>query len=451
MKRVSLKMKLTLLYTFFMLLVTGTALAIMLSLSSREVLTSVQNKLERRVQGSLDDIRLQNGEVYVDSDFYSVTGDVYLALYDEEMYFLFGKIPYGFNQKPEVSDGEMRTIKEGVKEWYVYDLSFRLSAGRTVYVRGITSVTEAEESFNVTIRFALILLPLMVLAMILIGYRFTRRTLLPVKTITQTVCQIRADADLSRRIGMKGGDEISTLGATFDDMLEELEKVFNREKRFTSDVSHELRTPVSVIMAQCDELLEGENMTEKQREGLLLIRRKAGGIADIISQLLFLSRADQGRQPLNIERVNLSELTEMIVEEQQMLAKNDGKNISINGIIQPEIFGNVDETFYIRILVNLLSNARQYSRSGGMVTVRLREENNKILVSVEDDGIGIAEEDIPHIWERFYRSDKARSGEEHYGLGLPMVKWMVEAHGGNISVQSRKGSGSKFIFDIPKK
>lgn len=450
MKGVSLKVKLTLLYTFFMLLLTGTALALMLSLSSREILTSVQNKLEGRVQECLDDIELQSGEVRVDSDFYSVTGDVYLALYDEEMYFLYGKVPYGFDRQPEISDGETRTIKDGGKEWYVYDLSFRLSADKTVYVRGITSVTDAEESFVVTVRFALILLPLMVLATALIGYRFTRRTLLPVRTITATVRKIRQDADLSRRIGMKSGDEINTLAVTFDEMLEELEKVFQREKQFTSDVSHELRTPISVIMAQCDELLGRDEMTEKQEAAILLIRRKAGRMADMISQLLFLSRADQGRQALNKERINLSELTEMIIEEQKMLSEAEKRGIRISWIISPNIYGYVDETFYIRILVNLISNARQYSRDGGNVEVRLEEAGSNVVVSVEDNGIGISEEDLPHIWERFYRGDRSRSGGDHSGLGLPMVKWMVEAHGGSITVESREGAGSRFIFSIPQ-
>lgn len=237
MKRISLKFKLTLLYTFFMALLTCAALAILFSLSSREILSSTQNKLEQRVQNSVDELDYKDGELQVDSDFYSVNRDVYLSLYDSDMYFLYGKVPYGFNQSPEISDGETRTIRDGNKEWYVYDMSFRLTSDYTVYVRGITSVTEAEESFTVTLRFALILLPLMVLATAFIGYRFTRRTLLPVRRITKTVQKIRADADLSRRIGLtdntkteegKERDEIYVLAGTFDDMLAELEEVFSR-------------------------------------------------------------------------------------------------------------------------------------------------------------------------------------------------------------------------------
>ena len=350
MKKISLKLKLTLLYTFFMALLTCASLAILFSLSNREVLSSTQSKLENRVQESVEYIALRNGEIRIDSDFYSVARDVYLSLYDSDMYFLYGRVPHGFSQQPELADGEIRTIQDGNREWYVYDMSYRLSEERTVYVRGITSITDAEESFTVTVRFALIILPLMVLATAVIGYRFTRRTLAPVRQITDTVRQIRADADLSRRIGFadegndkgKDRDEIYVLGKTFDEMLGELESVFRREQQFTSDASHELRTPVSVILAQCDAMLAEENaFTEEQRSQLVLIQRKAKGMADMISQLLFLSRADQGRQPLHKERVNVSELTEMIAEEQQILADADGRGIQVETEITPDIWMEV--------------------------------------------------------------------------------------------------------------
>ena len=474
MKKISLKLKLTLLYTFFMALLTCAALAILFSLSSREMLSSTQTRLENRVQESVEFIALRNGEIRIDSDFYSVVRDVYLSLYDSDMYFMYGRIPHGFTQQPELADGEIRTIRDGNREWYVYDMSYRLSEDRTVYVRGITSITDAEESFTVTVRFALVLLPLMVLATAVIGYRFTRRTLAPVRQITDTVRQIRADADLSRRIGFeevkrngrpmpddggsdeetgerrKKGDEIYILGRTFDEMLEELEEVFRREQQFTSDASHELRTPVSVIMAQCDAMLaEGNLFTEEQRNQIGLIQRKARGMADMISQLLFLSRADQGRQPLNKERINISELTEMIAEEQQMLADADGRGIHIETQICPEIWADVDETFYIRMLVNLISNALRYSRENGLVEVSLEQDGGVITGSVRDYGQGIAPDAQPHIWERFYQAEASRTDGSHAGLGLSMVKWIAEAHGGSVSVESEEGQGSTFTFCIP--
>ena len=457
MKRISLKLKLTLLYTFFMALVTCAALAILFSLSNRELLSSTQSKLEHRVQESVEDIVLRNGEIRIDSDFYSIVRDVYLSLYSSDMYFMYGRVPRGFGQQPELSDGHMQTIRDGDMEWYVYDMSYRLSEEQTVYIRGITSITDAEESFTVTLRFALIILPLMVLATAVIGYRFTRRTLAPVRKMTDTVRQIRADADLSRRIGFadagrrKEGDEIYVLGRTFDEMLGELEEVFRREQQFTSDASHELRTPVSVILAQCDAMLAQENtFTDEQAGQIRLIRRKAQGMADMISQLLFLSRADQGRQPLRREHINVSELTEMIAEEQQMLAEAQGRQITVETHIAPEIWADVDETFYIRMLVNLISNAVRYSRENGRIEVSLEKSGNTVIGSVRDYGTGIAPEALPHIWERFYQADSSRTGDSHAGLGLSMVKWIAEAHGGSVTAESTEGEGSIFTFRIPE-
>ena len=457
MKRLSLKIKLTLLYTFFMVLATCAVLAILLSLSNREILAGAQSRLERRVQDSADDVTLEDGGLRVDSDFYSVAKDVYLSLYTEDMYFLYGRVPYGFDVQPEIADGRTRRIAEGNTDWYVYDMSFRLAEDYTVYLRGITSVTDAEASFGVTIRFAVILFPLMALVTAVIGYRFTRRTLLPVKQITRTVQKIRADADLSRRIGLKAPegrerrnrDEIYGLASTFDDMLEELEEVFQREKQFTSDVSHELRTPISVILAQCAECLEDEGLTARQREQLLLIERKAKDMAGMISQLLFLSRADQGRQPLQKETVNVSELTLMTAEEQQLLADAEGRGVRISCDAGSDITACVDETLFIRLLVNLISNAVSYSRPNGKVTVSLSCADGEIKGTVRDNGIGISEEDLPHIWERFYRADASRQPGGHSGLGLSMVKWIAEAHGGSVEAESRLGEGSTFTFHMP--
>ena len=477
MRGVSLKVKLTALYTFFMVLVTCAVLAVLFSLSTREVLSSTQTRLERRVQESTEDIRLRDGEIRVGSDFYSVSGDVYLSLYDENMYFLYGKIPYGFHESPELSDGNLRIIQdvENRQEWYVYDLSFRLDGENLVYVRGVTSVTEAEAGFAVTVRFALILFPLIIVITALIGYRFTRRTLLPVRRIAETVQKIRADGDLSRRVGTpeagrkgtpeagndtttgkfpgrrkESRDEITQLAETFDGMLGEMEEAFEREKRFTSDVAHELRTPVAVILAQCGECLRDETLTERQRQELGIIEKKAREISDTIGNLLFLTRADQGRQALQREMVDIGELTRLAAVQEEFLAEEQGRKVEIVCEVPEELWAFVDETLYIRMISNLISNAVFYGKEKGHVWISLREEDDRIVGSVKDDGIGISREDLPHIWERFYRADSARSEGNHSGLGLPLVRWIVEAHGGEIRAQSEPGKGSAFLFVLPK-
>lgn len=452
MKRFSLKLKLTAMYSFFMVLVTCICLAILFSLSGKEILTSAQMHLRERVQESADEIELEDGEFEIDSDFYSLDNNVYLALYDTGGDFLYGKVPPGLEQAPQFEDGKIQTVKSGTEQWYVYDVQYEMENGQEFYIRGVVSVTETQKEFLIAVRFAVILLPLTVILTVLIGYRLIRRTLLPVRQMIETVQEIQKDGDLSRRIGVSqetGKDEFYQLAGTFDGMLESLEQAFRRERQFTSDVSHELRTPVSVILAQCEASLNRTDLSEEQRKEILLIRKKAGEMSQMISQLLLLSRADQGRQQLNKEEINISELTEIIVEEQKMLAQR--RKIEVHTEIEPDITGYLDESFYIRMLDNLISNAVSYGKEGGNIKVTLHQIPSGVRGTVEDDGIGISRDDQVHIWERFYRVDASRTGKEdgsHSGLGLSMAKWIAQAHGGNVRVESELGKGSCFTFEL---
>lgn len=452
MKRFSLKLKLTAMYSFFMVLVTCLCLAVLFSLSGNEILTSAQMHLRERVQESADEIELEDGEFEIDSDFYSLDNNVYLALYDTGGDFLYGKVPPGLEQAPQFEDGKIQTVKSGTEQWYVYDVQYEMENGQEFYIRGVVSVTETQKEFLIAVRFAVILLPLTVILTVLIGYRLIRRTLLPVRQMTETVQEIQKDGDLSRRIGVSqetGKDEFYQLAGTFDGMLESLEQAFLRERQFTSDVSHELRTPVSVILAQCEASLNRTDLSEEQRKEILLIRKKAGEMSQMISQLLLLSRADQGRQQLNKEEINISELTEIIVEEQKMLAQR--RKIEVHTKIEPNITGYLDESFYIRMLDNLISNAVSYGKEDGNIKVTLHQIPSGVRGTVEDDGIGISRDDQVHIWERFYRVDASRTGKEdgsHSGLGLSMAKWIAQAHGGNVRVESELGKGSCFTFEL---
>lgn len=375
MKKLSVRLRITLLYTFFMTVLTAASLFLLFSLSSREVLTTTGAELEEEVHESVEELTIQNGEVRVDSDFYSLEKGVYLALYDEQGYFLYGRVPYGFDVQPEFEDGNLRKLNDRQKKWFVYDQFFKVDGENSVYVRGVTSITDVEEKFYVTMRIALLSLPLMLVVTVLAGFYFTGRTLLPVKQMTGAVKKIREEENLSGRIGLEGHgrkDEIYVLAETFDEMLAQ------------------------------------------------------------------------------VERLNLSELTEMAVEEQKLLAEEKGLCRTFELQIEPEVYARADESYYIRLLVNLLENAVYYGKENGMVKVTLSKNGKMIEGIVEDNGIGISEEDLVHIWERFYRADPARSTDSHSGFGLSMVKWIVEAHGGTIRAESRLGEGTRFIFEIPE-
>lgn len=448
MKRWSIKLKLTCLYGGFMILLIVAALAILFSLSNQEVLSSVQSDLREQVQGSVEELEAEGGYLEVDSDFYNMENGVYLSVYSEDGTFLYGRIPTGFGGQPDFENDSLRTVREGQETFYVFDMEHRIQGYGSVYIRGITSVTRAENSFTVTLQFALILLPALAVVMILLSYQFVRRTLLPVRRITDTVKEIREEADLSRRVDLPDGrDEIYHLADTFDQLLSELEEAFARERQFTSDVSHELRTPAAVILLQSEELLSDPSLSEPQREQLEAIRKKAGDMSAMISQLLLLSRADQGRQALQKEPLDISELTLMTAEEQQLLA--DEKHISIVTDIEPGIVLPADESFFIRLLVNLISNSIAYGREGGATKVSLHREEQEAVLAVADDGVGIDGKDLPRIWDRFYRADASRGDSSHSGLGLSIVKWVAKEHGGEVAVESEKGRGSTFTCRFP--
>ena len=419
MKKISLKIKVTLMFTFFMTLLTCISLGLLFSLSSQEILGSVQAQLEKRVYESMDEVSVQNGKLDMEQDFYDLEDGIYLALYDETGTFLFGRVPYGFQEKTVFADGSMQTVGTGAARWYVFDIKYRPGEFQDVYIRGVCSINRAENSMKTVQRLALILLPLLVALTGTAGYFFIRRTLRPVRQITETVQEIQKDRDLSRRVGLgRGTDEVYVMAETFDKML-----------------------------AQCEELLEDENLTREQKTQLQRIQKKAFEMSDMISRLLFLSRADQGRQEIQKERVNLSELTEMAALEMELLAEKE--NIRLEMQIEENLFAEVDESLYLRMVVNLVSNAIAYHGGPGYVKIRLQGMENQIWGSIEDDGKGISPEDLPHIWERFYRVDKARIQDSHSGLGLPMVKWIVQAHQGEIQVESTLGKGSVFTFWLP--
>ena len=448
MRRLSLKVKLTLLYTILMMAVVCGVLALLFSLSSQELLTGVQARLEREVANAADDIGYEDGMLEFDSDIMDLEYGIYLSVYDSRGVMLYGRIPYDFDNSVPFEDGSIRRFQWGDTSYFVMDMYCRIEGYGMTVIRGVTSITEAESSFRITLHLALILLPLLVLLTALLGYFMTGRTLRPVKQITETVQKIRKDKDLSRRIHLgEGRDEIYRMAATFDELLEQVENSLKREQQFTSDVSHELRTPVAAMLLQCEDLLEQKELDEETREGLQLLWKKLRYLSQMISQLLELSRADQGRERLTRELLDFSEIAQMAAEAIQERAEE--KKITVIWQIEPGIRMLGDETLLIRFWMNLLNNAVSYGKENGHIWIRLYTENGRICGSVKDDGIGIRREDLPRIWERFFQVDPSRTSQESSGLGLSMVRWIAGAHGGEILADSQLGIGTEFSFRFP--
>lgn len=444
----SLKSRLVLLHTGLMALVVCVVLALLFSMSSHEILANAENMLEERVSDTVEDIEYENGRLDFDSDLMTLEHGVYLSVYDKDSFdLLYGRIPYGFAYDLPFENGNLRKITAGKVDYYVFDIEQNIEDQYPVLVRGIISISDAEQDFRYTMWLALILFPLLIFLTAICGYLLSRRALYPVAKITKTVQDIQQEKDLSKRIHLENGsDEIYTLAKTFDGLLDTIDAGMQREKQFTNDVAHELRTPISVVLMQCEELLQGDHLDEEGRREVFLIQRKVKGVSDMISQLLLLSRADQGREKINLEQVDFSELVEMVVEEFIDIAKE--QDIEIQTEIEPELYLTADQTLIIRLLGNLLENAVNYGNSGGHIWVSAWKTDDSIHLLVKDDGIGISQQDLPRIWDRFYQADPSRNSESS-GLGLSMVKWIVEAHHGKISVSSKLGKGTDFTCIFP--
>lgn len=453
MKYLSLKAKLTLLYTLLMTSVVCIIVIILFSFSNQEILTGVSSQLEERVAEARSDIQYTNGALDVDSDFLELEDGIYLSLYSLDGTFLYGKIPYEFDNSVSFEDGNVRKIHSENTQYYVLDMQYEIPGYGFVTIRGISSITAAERSFLMTIRLSLILLPLLVLITTALGYFMTKHTLKPVDQITKTVQAIQQDNDLSRRVSLdSGNDEIYRLARTFDNMLEQIEKSLLREQQFTSDVAHELRTPLSTMTLLCENLLNKPDLEQSIQEDLQMLQRKISSLSKMTSQLLMLSRADQGRAKIEQDTVYLSDLALITCEEVKEHAS--AKNISVFTEIEPDLCLIGDETLLIRFLINLLNNAVTYGKYGGNIWVTLRKSvtaPGQIEGFIRDDGIGIKETDLPHIWERFYQADTSRTESENSGLGLSMVEWIVKAHHGTITVQSTVDEGTCFTFTFPYK
>ena len=273
------------------------------------------------------------------------------------------------------------------------------------------------------------------------------QTLKPLGAITETVEQINRADDLSRRIPYQGpeNDEIGNLVGSFNQTLERLEALFTSQQRLLADVSHELRTPLTVIKGNVDLMRRMKSLDE---ESLTSIDQESGRLTRLVGGLLLLAQAESGKLALNMKRVELDLLVTEVFQEMTILAGNK-VHIRLNEIDQAYVNGDRDRLK--QVFINLVANAVQYTPQGGEVFLSLEKIGEQARIICRDTGPGIPAEDLPHIFERFYRAEKSRTRRETtgFGLGLSIANWIVERHGGRIEVNSQEGKGTTFAIWLP--
>jgi heavy metal sensor kinase len=299
-------------------------------------------------------------------------------------------------------------------------------------------------------RFVLIIAGVIVVVMAGIGGLFlASRVLRPVEQITKTAQEI-GEGDLSRRIDVKTNDELGKLASTLNDMIGRLEEAFNRQRQFTADASHELRTPLAIMQAEATLALSKERTEDDYRKSLETISQESSYMSSVIGKLLFLARSDAGKEQLNFENVDIKNLIVELSTNIEALAQDKGIKFTVDA--QESLIVNGDKVKLRQLFINILENAIRYTPNDGNISVSAVKKDGNALVAISDTGIGIPPEHLPHIFERFYRVDKARSrAEGGVGLGLAIAKYIAESHGGKIELESQVGKGTTFRITIPLK
>lgn len=276
----------------------------------------------------------------------------------------------------------------------------------------------------------------------------SHQALHPLDNVTRTALQITSADDLSRRIPYTGSstDEVGQLVAAFNQTLSRLENLFHTQRRFLADVGHELRTPLTVIKGNVGLMRKIKDFDE---ESLVTIEDEVDRLTRMVGDLLLLAQAESGKIPLAHELVELDTLLLEVLNQMQVLT-HDRVKLNLGDIDQVLVCGDRDRLK--QVMVNLVGNAINYTPKGGEIVVGLGKVTDRAQLTVTDNGPGIPPEDLPHIFERFYRGEKSRTRQKDgkgYGLGLSIAYWIVRNHGGRIEVNSTLGQGTTFCVWLP--
>ena len=270
----------------------------------------------------------------------------------------------------------------------------------------------------------------------------------PIKALNRTIRRM-GKGDLSARVNVRASGELKALADSYNAMAEKIENFDQSRSQFVQNASHELKTPLATMKLLLENLIYQPDMPADLRaEFMQDMNHEIDRLSGIITDLLTLTQMDEKSAALRMDRVNLSALCEDTLHAHQVAA--DKAKLTLQGDIESEVFLQGDESKLSQVVYNLIDNAVKYTPAGGLVAVTLTADSREAVLTVRDNGIGIPEQDIAHIFDRFYRVDKARSrATGGTGLGLSIVRQMVQLHGGEITVTSAANEGSVFTVTLP--
>lgn len=410
----------------------------------------LEEMLEREAKLSMAQLIAQieneNGTLTYENEVPIASGSMYfiteangseLASFGSDI-TLFDSVP--------VKPGGFRFFQGQTERWLLLDSDLIEVDHFTLRVRVASSCALGDRVLAMLRLVFLIGIPLALVLAIIGGHLIAKRSLRPIGQIIHTAETI-AQGDLSTRIPAAAAqDELGKLTSTLNDMLSGVETAFKREQRFASDASHELRTPVAVLRAYTESLLADGDTKQEQTASLQTMLTECGRMQKIIGQLLTITRGQEGRYPVCMEEIELLPILEGVQETLSPPLKE--KAITLKLDAPAALTLHADQSLITELVMNLTENAIKYGKQDGHITITAKRADGGIILAVADDGIGIPEESLPFIFERFYRVDTARD-RSGTGLGLSICEWIVKAHGGKIEVASKPNAGTLISVYLP--
>ncbi len=441
----SIKTRITLWYAVLLVAICICAVVTLVGISERAIEAYSRDTLRSAAVVLMDEMEIEHGLLEIDSDLEEVP-NVYASLFEEDGSLIYGRrrvnLPF--------EDGEVRQTQWSGHSWYVHDVRLDIPQRGGVWLRLYLSSDVSAGVYDALAYYGVWLLPLLGLFALGGGYLITARAFRPVKEMTQLASSIAGGGDLSRRVATqegRTGDELHTLAATLNAMLARLQHAFEHERQFTSDAAHELRTPLNAMRIQGEYALTQESSAEKD-EAIVRMLEKNEEMHALVSQLLMIARMDAGQTPLE-DACDLAQMLAQAAEDMQPVADERGVRLETDPGDAPCIVrGN--RAMLMRAIVNLTDNAIRYGRENGWVRMALQAGVENVRIVISDDGEGIAEEDLPHVFDRFWRADSARASQGT-GIGLAIVRAAARMHGGEAYAQSEAGKGSSFTIRLPLK
>ena len=435
----SLTTKITSWYTLFLILMLAVLSIFVYQFTSQWESNELHTNLESTSLTMADDM----------SQFKTYQKGIFYIAYSQEGLIIKGALPDGFPKQTVLSPHKVSAITVNDMTYYYYDTPVH-SSDFSGWLRSITPSRNMSTRASNMI-FALLMGAFTTLILGIIGgYLLIKRALKPLRTITKTAAAIGQEKDLSQRLPDidSGKDELYDLTQTLNRMLTSLENASIRERQFSSDVSHELRTPIAVIQAESDFGRKHIKNLEDARESFNNIFKQSRFMSELVSQLLELARMDQASE-LPKEPVDLSNMLNELCHDYELICANN--NIQFSFYVAPDLLLEGHRTSLHRAVANFLDNAIKFTKSRITLNAHINEDNT-IMISVIDDGIGIQEENLSKIWARLYQTEFSRSHNKNkgVGLGLYFVKRVADLHHGTVKATSQPNVRTEFIISLPR-